>query len=294
MFLTGCAEDLDNYGKSSNNAIPNIDSDSTFSVVTWNVEWFPKHIHTVNSMAEIIINLNADIFALQEITSSSSFNQLIDKINNSGSPSQWVGFRAEDGDFQELAYIIKTSSVDIINTPYAILNEADHYFAYREPYVIKVSYRDNEFIIINNHYKCCGNGSLDLDFWDEEYRRQQASILLKDYIDINFPDVSVIVIGDMNDELDDEADDNVFQCFIENNFDYQFVDMDIAIGFSENWSYPDWPSHLDHILITNELFNAIKRVGSSVQTIILDKYFDKYYQYISDHRPVYMALVIDP
>ena len=87
MFLTGCAEDLGNEGDSNNNAIPNIDSDSTFSVITWNVEWFPKHIHTVNSMAEIIVNLNADIFALQEITSSSSFNQLIDSHSNLNSDS---------------------------------------------------------------------------------------------------------------------------------------------------------------------------------------------------------------
>ena len=33
-----------------------------------------------------------------------------------------------------------------------------------------------------------------------------------------------------------------------------FVDLEIAYGSSTNWSYPTWPSHLDHICITNELF----------------------------------------
>ena len=36
---------------------------------------------------------------------------------------------------------------------------------------------------------------------------------------------------------------------------YLFTDMDIAQGNSNGWSYPSWPSHLDHILITNELFD---------------------------------------
>ena len=79
---------------------------------------------------------------------------MIDKINNLDSLDKWIGFRARDGSYQELAYIINTSLVNIIDTPYSILNEYAHYFAYREPYVIKVLYMNNEFIIINNHYKC--------------------------------------------------------------------------------------------------------------------------------------------
>ena len=145
-----------------------VGSDTTFEVITWNVQWFPKHIYTVNAMAEIIVNLNADVLGLQEITSTPAFNQLIDIMNDSDSLNQWIGFRAADGDYMELAYIINTSSVTVINTPYSILNEYAHYFAYRNPYVVKVSYMNNEFIIINNHYKCCGDGIIQNDYWDDE------------------------------------------------------------------------------------------------------------------------------
>ena len=293
LLLVSCAEDLFNGGDGNSNFIPNFDSDSTLSVITWNVEWFPKHLQTVKSMAELIVDLNSNIFGLQEITNSSDFNQLINKINDLDSLDQWVGFRAGDGNYQELAYIIKTSLVNIIDTPYSILNEYDHYFAYREPYVIKVSYLNNEFIIINSHYKCCGDGSLEIDYWDEEYRRKQASLYLKSYIDNNFPNDNVIVIGDMNDELNDPVVDNVFLYFIQDNANYKFVDMDIALGDSTNWSYPGWPSHIDHILITNELFDLFESSASSVQTICLDEYINNYYQYISDHRPVGLRLVLN-
>ena len=308
LLLAGCAKDLFNDVDNNDdgekyNPVPSFGLDSTFSVVTWNVEYFPKQgVHTINLMAEIIVDLNVYIFGLQEITSTSYFNQLIDKINDLDSINQWIGFRAGSAneDYMELAYVINTSSVNIIDQPYSILNEYYHYFAYRDPYVIKVSYLNNEFIIINNHFKCCGNGGLEIDDGDEEYRRQQASILLKNYIDATFPNDNVIIVGDMNDKLDDAFDDNVFLNFIQDSTNYQFTDIDIATGLSENYSWPGWnqdtyeAAHFDHILITNELFYELNNVGSYVQTISLDEYLDTYYQYISDHRPVGLRLVIDP
>ena len=75
---------------------------------------------------------------------------------------------------------------------------------------------------------------------------------------------------------------------------YLFADMEIAEGSSAAWSYPWWPSHIDHILITNELFDEFVNGSSTVQTIKIDEYmeggFDDYYENISDHRPVALKL----
>ena len=64
--------------------------------------------------------------------------------------------------------------------------------------------------------------------------------------------------------------------------------IEIAQGHSSEWSFPNWPSHLDHILITDELFDGLN--NSEVQTIKIDEYLDggwnEYDQNISDHRPV--------
>ena len=222
LLLAGCAEDLFNdVGNNDNgenyNPVPSFGSDSTFSVVTWNVEYFPKKgVHTINLMAEIIVDLNVDVFGLQEITNTFYFNQLIDKMNDLDSLNQWIGFRSGYGHYQELAYIISTSSVNIIDQPYLILNEYDHYFAYREPYVIKVSYMNHEFIIINNHFKCCGDGILDFDNeLDEEKRRYNASNLLKEYIDTNLSDKNVIVLGDFIVDIAESGQNYVFQKIID-------------------------------------------------------------------------------
>ena len=58
--------------------------------------------------------------------------------------------------------------------------------------------------IINVHMKCC-NGSED--------RRRSGAVLLKDYIDTNLPNENVILLGDFNDEIVDQAD-NVYQTLV--------------------------------------------------------------------------------
>ena len=77
---------------------------------------------------------------------------------------------------------------------------------------------------------------------------------------------------------------------IGNTQNYYFSDMHIAEGPSSDWSFPGWPSHLDHILITNELFNS----NYIVSTLKLDDYmiggWGKYDADISDHRPVGVRL----
>ena len=42
-------------------------TDSTFDIISWNIEWFPKNNNTAGEVQEILTNLNADIYALQEI-----------------------------------------------------------------------------------------------------------------------------------------------------------------------------------------------------------------------------------
>lgn len=66
--------------------------------------------------------------------------------------------------------------------------------------------------------------------------------------------------------------------------------MDIAEGDSEDWSYPTWPSHLDHLLLTEELFDELNDASCVVESVKIDEYLDngwwEYENYVSDHRPV--------
>ncbi|RCL86483.1 hypothetical protein DBW61_02450 [bacterium] len=264
---------------------PEIGSDETLDIITWNIENFPKNNQTENYVIQIINDINVDIIALQEIQDQNAFDNLVDNLSG-----DWYGYRAGNSDWGELSFLINTENVEITHFPYTILEQYEHYYAYRSPFVIKVLFNNEEFIIINVHFKCCGDGNLEDDYWDEEYRRLLATQYLKDYIDINFSNKNVIVLGDFNDDIA-ESNNNVFIDLINDNQNYYFSDMHIAEGNFADWSFPNWPSHLDHILITNELID--NQNINSVYTFKIDDYmngWNEYDNYISDHRPVVINL----
>ena len=294
MFIH-CAEDIETV--QPYNSISQFDSDSSLSIITWNIEWFPKDTNTINYMAQIIIDLNADIFALQEITNSDDFNLLVSEINKLDNDNIWIGYRSSESNYQELAYIIKSNSIIIINNPYEILKSYSSTFAFREPYVLEFKYMNENFILFNNHYKCCGDGILEYDSDDEEYIRMRSNILIEEYIANNFDNDNIILVGDFNDDLMDTNINNVFNIFINQPSKYKFVDIEIASGPSINWSYPSWPSHLDHILISNELFDEFENSESKVETIMAELFFLRgwidYDSFISDHRPVGIIIKIN-
>ena len=264
-------------------------TDSTFEVATWNIEWFPKNGEvTVNYVIDIIEALDIDLLAIQEVDNISDFEQMADSL------SSYEGY-LESSWFAGLAYIYNPDVIQI-DTIYEIYTTSPYWSPFpRSPMVMDLSFMNHRIIVINNHFKCCGNGVMDSgDDGDEETRRYIASNLLKDYIDSYFPDENVIILGDLNDILSDRREDNVFQSILEDAENYLFTDYEIALGDDSNWSFPTWPSHLDHILITNELFDDFENENSAITTIRIDDSFSGgWWQYdnnISDHRPVALKL----
>ena len=264
-------------------------TDSTFEILTWNIEWFPKNGQTtVDYVTAIIQTLDVDVLAIQEVDDTDMFDQMLQNLTD------YEGYY-ESAWFAGLAYIYKTDVIEI-NDIYEIYTTAPYWSPFpRSPMVMDMTYLGENILIINNHFKCCGDGYLDLDDPDdEETRRYLASNLLKEYIDTHFLNNNVIVLGDLNDILTDDTENNVFQMILNDSENYLFADMEIATGNSSEWSYPWWPSHIDHILITNELFNAFGNESSTVQTIKIEEFmdggFDEYYKNISDHRPVALKL----
>ena len=268
-------------------------TDSTFEVVTWNIEWFPKNGSiTVDSVSKIIASLDVDLIGLQEIDDTTICRQMINNL---------PGYELfmDNSWFGGLAYVYKSSSISI-NSIYKIYDTSPFWNTFpRSPLVMNLTFMGEDIIVINNHFKCCGDGLLDIgNSSDEEARRYQASSLLKQYIDTNFPSSRVIVLGDLNDILIDASANNVFQMFLNDSTNYLFADESIAYGSSTDWSFPGWPSHLDHILITNELFSEVSNTGSEIKTIKIDNFMAgglvNYDNNISDHRPVGLKIKVIP
>jgi len=258
-------------------------ADETFDLVSWNIEWFPKNNNTSANVQEILTNLEADIYALQEIEDTALLKQIVSNI-----PDYECYFKSSY--YGGLAYVYNTNTIQV-NSKYEIFTSNLYWSAFpRSPQVLDFTFLGDDYIVINNHFKCCGDGILDEDNSnDEENRRLQAITFLKQFIDDNFASKRVILVGDLNDNLTDNAENNIFQDFINDNTNYLFTDMQIAQGNSLDWSYPTWPSHLDHILITNELFDDFQNLNSLISVIRIDDYMGSWNNYennVSDHRPI--------
>ena len=257
------------------------------SIATWNLEWFPKRGRvTVEYVSEAISQLNIDVLAIQEVDDTREFDRLLDMLPG------YSGYY-ESAWFAGLAYIYRNDVVEI-NDIHEIYTTAPYWNAFpRSPMVMDMSVDGTRYLLINNHLKCCGNGLLDPDNeYDEEARRLEAVLLLQEYIESEHPQERVLLLGDLNDDIVDAAPHNVFQSLLDDPSQYRFADQAIAEGPYTEWSFPYWPSHLDHIMVTAPLFDALD--VSTVSTIKLDQYVEggwyEYDQNISDHRPVGLCL----
>ena len=76
LFIYACTGEQGN--PNNNNDI--VENSNSLSIVTWNIELFPKQgDQTVDAVANIIQHYSPDILALQEINSE---NQYFDILNN--------------------------------------------------------------------------------------------------------------------------------------------------------------------------------------------------------------------
>ena len=270
---------------------PSVDSvsygtDETFDIMTWNIENYPKFGSTTNILvADLIKSLKVDLIALQEIESDVYFQMLLDSLPG------WNGFRSTTAHGAEellVAYIYNTSSISVQNI-YEIYPNSTIPFP-RAPFVIECTWNGISLVVINNHLKCCGDGIIEEDEWDEEWRRQAASESLQVFVESNYPMDRVVILGDLNDKINDPQYQNVFWNFIEDDLEYSFVDMGIAEGSNYWWSWGNGSTHMDHILISKELFANVL----DVETLRLQDFFDggwnEYNLYISDHVPVAIQL----
>lgn len=83
----------------------------------------------------------------------------------------------------------------------------------------------------------------------------------------------------------------------------ELTSIDLPIWIAANpeadWSYPyyKYRGHLDHILLSNELFDNVQDWKNDVKVVVIDRFMEggesSRYKYITDHRPVIVKLKFD-
>jgi len=259
-----------------------IGSDETLEIVTWNIESFPKlENETIDLVVQLINEMDADIICLQEIEDNAAFIELDSQLTN------WDGFRGSGAAYSINLAVLYKNSVDFQLESIEELFTDDWYAFPRSPIQLEFLWNNETFYVITNHLKAMGQE-------DDIERRRQACEGLAEYVLTELPDENVIITGDLNDLIIDPPDTNVYNVFLQDPDNFIFADYDIAYGSALYWSWNNGSSHLDHIIISNELFDEFTNPQSSIQTIRIDDYLDGgwsfYDDFISDHRPVALTL----
>jgi endonuclease/exonuclease/phosphatase family metal-dependent hydrolase len=247
---------------------------SSLDIMTFNVEGFPKAGYSsVTALSAMIKAIDPDVVALQEVASEADFNRMVRLMPG------WTGiFYPVNNSDWNLAYLLKDEETSIYTSLSRLLFEGDSWAFPRPPFEIKIRHipSGKDLFLINLHLKCCGGD-------DNESRRRSASQQLKEYLDDQRPADAIVMLGDYNDEISSTlADENPFINFINDPLDYTFADMSIATGTALWWSYPSWPSHIDHILVTDELAQYI----DTTMVFKVSPCYPDYDAVLSDHRPV--------
>ncbi|XWN35925.1 MAG: T9SS type A sorting domain-containing protein [Balneola sp.] len=264
-----------------------VSKDQTLDVVTWNIEWFgdagngPEDDDLqLRNVITVVETIDADIYALQEISSPNRFNALLDSLEGYG------GFLADFSQTQETAYLFKRATIDSLDS--ATLSSSDGFtqsnwangrYPLMFRFMADINDEQQEVYAFNIHAKATVN-----DPASDYNQRLVASGEMKEYLDRNFADKNVIFLGDYNDEILESivnSNDSPYKNF-DDDSEYTIVTKSLEEnGFTSRSS----TSMIDHITFSSELsddyFAGTERVENPF-------YVGSFLSETSDHFPVWM------
>jgi len=245
-------------------------------IMTWNLKEFPYSNNTVNNVQEAIADILPDIIAFQEVNNGNAFFELANSLPAYEFVSSGSG----------LALAARRDVVGILNQS-TLFPSSGYEFAWRFPFKVDLQWgcglSSTTLSIIVVHLKA-GSSSEDGD------RRYASCEDLEDYV-VSHPNDNIIILGDFNDEITDPENNNSLWPLVNSN-SVQFTTESIA-NIDYYSTYPSWPSFIDHISVSEQLFDEM--VESSIKTIRIDDYtgYTNFQNNFSDHRPVIWSFSLE-
>jgi endonuclease/exonuclease/phosphatase family metal-dependent hydrolase len=262
-----------------------IDKDLTLDVVTWNVEWFGAESNgpadndlQMNNVIRVIEEIDADIYAFQEISDQVAFYNLTESLD------QFRGFTATFGQTQKTAFLFKTAVVDSLDSGLLFEGQDSFDWAGRLPLYFEVNATvdgiTRRILLYNVHAKAFGD--------QPSYnRRLNAARSLKDYLDQNNSNDRVIFLGDFNDQLTlstyDGADESPYSMYLEDDAYYATTEILEQNGFA-SYLAGEFRSMIDHIVINDNLTDYHIEGAQRVENPV---YIENFVNTTSDHAPVW-------
>ncbi len=292
-----------------------LERENTFDIVTWNVEWFgspsngPSNIDLqLQNVKTIVEDLDADVYAFQEITGLDKFNELVELLEGYEavvSPAASQGPDAFD-EAQKLIFLYKKDVVELVKT--RVLLEGvtpedlvgypstpDRFWASgRLPFLMEIKANidgvQQKFNLINVHTRSNGGGESAAN---PRYAMRRYDVnVLKDSLDFYYGDVPLILFGDYNDDLDEtvaeqtaptvNTSETSFINYI--NDPENYIPVTLSLSNAGLRTFPSFEDVIDHMIISDELES--NWIVNSERAVAPFDLITNYLSTTSDHLPV--------
>lgn len=271
----------------------------------------------IENVAKVMNKLNADVYVVQEVSDDPSLDLLIQKININGktfdksvSTSWSYSFNAPDPNFppQKLVVLYNTQTTTVKSTRVmfkdfydairagtktlpnypgttsTVNTSASFFSSGRLPYLVKIETNiggiKKEINLVDLHARA--NSGSDISRYN---MRKYDAELLKDSLDVEFPNANFMILGDFNDDVKSSViagNPSSYQKIVEDTNRYNTL----TLGISQAGAYSFLSSggFLDHIVISNELTDQY--IPNSIAVYDPRNDITNYTNTTSDHGPV--------
>lgn len=267
----------------------------------------------IDNVAKVMNKLNADVYVVQEVSDDPSIDALIQKISINGktfdktiSTSWSYSFNVPDPNFppQKLVVLYNTQTTTVKSTRvmfkdlydnvrsgavtlpnYPGGNGASFFSSGRLPYMVKIETNiggiQKEINLIDLHARA--NSGTDISRYN---MRKYDVELLKDSLDVHYPNSNFMILGDFNDDVKISVvgtnTPSSYQKMVEDTDRYNAL----TLGISQAGAYSFLSSggFLDHIIISNELTDQY--IPNSIAVYDPRTDITNYVNTTSDHGPV--------
>ncbi|MFC4634449.1 T9SS type A sorting domain-containing protein [Dokdonia ponticola] len=299
-----------------------VPKEKTLDVVTWNIEWFGDESNSPaagspdsdavqkEAAKAVIMGLNADIYAVQEIADDALFEAMVNELPGYDFILSEATSRPNDpGVKQKVGFIYNTATVTNVTTK--VLLESIHplynggddsalvdypsttdrfYASGRLPFLLSadvvIDGETEPYNFVALHARANGSTGAQNRY---DMRKYDVEVL-KDTLDAQFPSANLILLGDYNDDVDETVADipstiSSFEEYSDDSINYTIVSRALSDAGFRSFVFRE--NMIDHIAITDELDDNY--IDQSV-TVHYEFYNNVYTETASDHFPVSASL----
>ena len=299
------------------------DAATTLDVVNWNIEWFGSTTlgPTNNDLQEqnvktILQNLNADVYALQEIVSEPRLANVVSQMpgyayvvsNYASNTNPTQASPSPFAEAQKLGYIYKTALFPQgvatqallsagVNTAADLTNPAYNWFASgRFPFMMTGTTTLNGVTktirFINVHAKA--NTSPTITSYN---RRKAGNDSLRTHLNNFYPNDNIIFLGDFNDDLDSTITAGIaprlssYKQFVDDATN--FFPATLPLSLAGKKSTVSFNDVIDHVVLSNEMKCSYITSSAAILTDVASLVAN-YGNTTTDHYPAYSRYLFTP